>query len=62
MDDVAEAKRLKTLEEANTSLKLLSYHGSVRVHLSRRSRSLRERMKAIAHERRRFGYRLFISF
>jgi putative transposase len=57
MDDIAEAKRLKTLEEANTWLKLLSYHGSVRVHASRRSRSLRERMKAIAHERRRFGYR-----
>jgi hypothetical protein len=39
MDDVAEAKRLKTLEEANARLKLLSYHGSIQVHAPRRSLS-----------------------
>src|SRR6201987_2979897 len=57
--DVSEAKRLKTLEDENTRLKRLLADAMLDNAASTRAddAGLRQRMKAIAHERRRFGYR-----
>ena len=49
--DVSDAKRLKALEQENSRLKKL--HRSVRPDDAR----IRARLRALAGERRRFGYR-----
>jgi hypothetical protein len=67
--DVSDAKRLRALEDENGKLKRLlacSVTGADRKSIRYRSKrpaeaKLRERLRSLANERRRFGYaRLFI--